>query len=278
MSEHILVPLDGSSNAENAVPYAGKLAKSFDATLRFVRVAVDGEVVGDTSESSRLFADHVAELKERFGLTDLPSTTLFLRGNPAGRVLEEAGTASFVVLASHGRGGFRATFIGSVADKIVRGATKPVLVVPGVGRPAEPEFAPALVALDGSEEAELALTMARRITQAAGDGLILVRAYSLMPLTGTGFGFYPVDLPAALEQGATEYLDGVAGEADEKIIVQSDAAEAIRRAAEQYDAKLVVMTARGKGLAGRLALGSTTDRVLHSLHRPLLIIPAGQAG
>jgi nucleotide-binding universal stress UspA family protein len=32
------------------------------------------------------------------------------------------------------------------------------------------------------------------------------------------------------------------------------------------------MGAAGKGLAGRLVLGSTTDRVLHSLHRPLLII------
>ena len=35
------------------------------------------------------------------------------------------------------------------------------------------------------------------------------------------------------------------------------------------------MTSHGKGLATRVALGSTTDRVMHSLHRSLLIVPVG---
>ncbi|MCA9854405.1 MAG: universal stress protein, partial [Dehalococcoidia bacterium] len=45
--------------------------------------------------------------------------------------------------------------------------------------------------------------------------------------------------------------------------------------AAQVDSGLVVMASSGKGLAERIALGSTTGRVMHSLHRPLLIIPTG---
>jgi nucleotide-binding universal stress UspA family protein len=36
------------------------------------------------------------------------------------------------------------------------------------------------------------------------------------------------------------------------------------------------MTSSGKGLAERITLGSTTGRVMHTLHRPLLIVPTGE--
>ena len=168
-------------------------------------------------------------------------------------------------------------FVGSVADKVVRAAKVPVLVIPGLGAPAEPVLTPMVVALDGSEEAEGALAMARRLAQPGGGQLVLVRSYGLPRLRGADFEYFPAEMPATLEKGETEYLYGVAEEGDEKVVVQSEPSEAIRNAADRYDAKLVVMSSSGKGLAGRLALGSTTDRILHSLHRPLLIVPADSA-
>jgi nucleotide-binding universal stress UspA family protein len=273
MSEHILVPLDGSSSAENAVPYAAKLAKILDLPLRFVHVAEGGESSGDPSRSSEAFAEHARELVERFEFDDREFTSLVREGVPARQILDEAKLASFIVLASHGRAGFRATFIGSVADKVVRGSTVPVLVVPAFGKPIEPSLMPMVVALDGSPEAECALTIARRLAEPAGGQLVLVRSYGLPRLRGADFEYFPAEMPDVLEKDATEYLYKVAEEGDEKIVVQSEPSDAILNAAKKHDAGLVVMATTGKGLAGRLALGSTTDRVLHSLHRPLLVVP-----
>jgi nucleotide-binding universal stress UspA family protein len=50
------------------------------------------------------------------------------------------------------------------------------------------------------------------------------------------------------------------------------AAAAIVEMASIVDPELVVVTSSGKGLASRIALGSTTERVAHSLHRPLLVV------
>ena len=54
---------------------------------------------------------------------------------------------------------------------------------------------------------------------------------------------------------------------------QAAPAAAIEEAANKYDAGLIVLSSSGKGLARRIALGSTTDRVMHSVQRPLLIVP-----
>ena len=55
--------------------------------------------------------------------------------------------------------------------------------------------------------------------------------------------------------------------------MQGDAATAGRDAAEQHNAGLIVLTSTGKGLAKRVALGSTTDRVVHSTKRSVLVVP-----
>jgi len=44
-------------------------------------------------------------------------------------------------------------------------------------------------------------------------------------------------------------------------------------ASEEIDAALIVLTSSGKGLGKRLALGSTTDRVVHGAKRPVLVVP-----
>ena len=135
-------------------------------------------------------------------------------------------------------------------------------------------FTPVVVPLDGSEEAENALAITRRLAEKTSSHLILVRSYGLPHLRGADFEYFPTDMPEILAAGAKEYLDGVADETDDKVVLQSDPAVAICAVADQYDAKLVVMATSGRELAGRLALGSTTDRVLYSLHRPLLVVPS----
>ncbi len=271
----IVVPLDGSKIAESALPIAARMAKLYSAPLSFVHVIESDQVPnpGDLDRAREVFVSYVDDLVKSEGLGDTQKSTTVVEGSPARAVLDIAGSARLIVLASHGRSGFQATLLGSVADKIVRGATVPVLVVP-MGGPATLDKAPILVALDGSTAAEAGLEAAREIAASTGSPVALVRSYSIPPPAGIEFVAYPVDLSTTLQEGAEEYLAQTAREGERSFCVFSSPVDAIDQVAMQLEAGLVVMTSHGKGFAHRVALGSATDRALHSLKRPLLIIPS----
>ena len=275
----IVVPLDGSKNAENALPYAALLARLDGTAVEFVHV-VDHEGVEEAREladARATFNTYAGKLAEQWGLAKYNSTVA--EGPAAATILESAPSASYIVLASHGHGGFHAMFVGSVADKVVRGATVPVLLVPGVGAPIVPDPRRAvLIGLDGSEPAEKALQLGRELARQMGSPVALIQAW-MIPVqtmaTYDGYGYYPADdLFASLLGAAEEYLKRTAAPGEKALIAQGPAAMVIVDTAAKLDAGLVVVATAGKGLAARIALGSTTDRLMHSLHRPLLVVPA----
>lgn len=266
----ILVPLDGSKLAENAMPVAVQLASALERPLRVVHVAES--VSGAEYERAReLFASYAASLAHRAGGAVAPADTLVLRGRPAHSILEAARDASVVVLSTHGRSGFRATFIGSVADKVMRGSPVPVLAIPGIERHGPLGAGPVLIALDGAEHGGPALEVGRAFAAALGRKRVLIRAYtSLVPMTAE-FAYLPPEIEPALAGAARAYLEGVAQPGEEIVVVHGEPAPAIVAAAGEIDASLVVLASSGKSLPARVALGSTTDRVLHSIARPLLV-------
>jgi len=278
MTSHasILVPLDGSKNAENAVPMAGLLARLYDLPVRFIHVVDDAEGIqgADALERTReVFSSYATDLAARHGIETATTVAEVGLGSPAPTILGASDGVRFLVIATHGRGGFKAQFIGSVADKVIRGAKVPVATVPGVGAPMTLDKRPILVALDGSPEAERGLEAARDLATRAGAKIVLARAFSVPPPVGIEFAYYPPDLLTTMQKAAEEYLSDTAQPGERTALIQGSPAGAIEQAATDANAGLVVMTSHGKGLAARLALGSTTDRVLHTVHRPMLIVP-----
>ncbi|HWQ13325.1 MAG TPA: universal stress protein [Roseiflexaceae bacterium] len=120
----MLVPLDGSGFAELALAEARLLAAATGAEL--VLVAVVGE--GEDATQAAAYLDEVAT---RLRADHLAVRTRVLAGSPAERLLEAADEehADLIVMATHGRGGWRRLWLGSVASKVVEGATAPVLLV-----------------------------------------------------------------------------------------------------------------------------------------------------
>ena len=263
----VVVPLDGSQVAESAVPVGAELAQRLRVPLTLVHILDEGiEDQGERARARGLFAGYAAKLH--------PGATVVVEsGVVAKAILQAAKGAEFVVLASHGRGGLKANIIGSIADKVVRGASVPTLVLP-LG--ASPSLAgrPVLVALDGSETAERGLAAARRLATVFESTVALVRAYSVPPPAGIEFVAYPVDLATTLQEAAEAYLGTVAKDGERTFARLASSVEAITAVANEVDAGLIVMTSHGKGLAQRIALGSTTDRALHSIERPMLVVPA----
>lgn len=266
----ILVPLDGSKNSEAALAAAVTLAGAYGTNLRIVHV-IDPETIEQPVELDRareIFRDYIDGLMKN---VDLTFDTRVVGGSPAREVLDFSNGARMVVLASHGRSGIKAALIGSVADKIVRGATVPTLVVPLDG-PAI-DSGPVVVGLDGSDAAEQGLAIARDIAALLKVRVALVRAYSVPPPAGIEFAAYPVDLTTSLKEAAEDYVSKAAAPGEQAYTALGSPVQAIADVATKLSAGLVVMTAHGKGFAHRVALGSNTDRAMHSLHRPLLVVP-----
>ncbi len=148
----VLVALDGSALSEAMVENAVTLAGLMEAELLLVRV-IQPPVVGDipipepavASVAPSLIAKlegwheqrrqettaYLQKLAERLRSTSLRiRTSVVSQEQPALAILSEAKTqgADLIAIETHGRGGFSRFFLGSIADKIIRGANIPVLV------------------------------------------------------------------------------------------------------------------------------------------------------
>lgn len=282
LTEPILVPLDGSSNAERALRPAKVLADGLGCPLRVVHV-LGGEAAANPEEKARatgVFTTYVRRLAARRHLDANAIQVAVLEGAPADAILSASQSARMIVLASHGRGGFRAAILGSVADRVVRGAEKPVLLVRGTRTEHGPvAIRRAVVCLDGSEQAERGLEFARELTARAGVSLVLLRTFSApKQVTGEDFLYYdPKALTPQLEEAARTYLQAHARPGETVLAVEGAPAEAIARVAKDQHADAIIVTTRGMGLARRLILGSVTDKVIRSAKLPVFIIPAAAA-
>jgi len=132
----ILVPLDGSKLAENALPDAAWLSRITGAPIRFIHVVDTDVAVEDRGKAAETFRSYTKGIAADHGLGE--TTCDVVAGSPADEILKESERASAIVIATHGRGGFRAMIVGSVADKVIRGASVPVLAEPGLEHPAAP--------------------------------------------------------------------------------------------------------------------------------------------
>lgn len=276
-SAPIIVPLDGSKISEAALPLAARLSAIFNAPIQFVHV-LHGEQVNGPEElqaAESTFRSYVDSLVAAHGAAPDGYEAVIRTGSPAVEILKLAEDARFVAIASHGRGGLKAAVIGSVADKVVRGARVPLFLVPIATAPRPPIDGPVLVALDGSDEGEAGLSLARRLGQEFGIRILLVRAYNMPPTVGMEFAPYPADFLGNLEKDAEDYLRRTVVAGEEALCIRSTAPEGIAQVADERKAGLVVVASHGKGFAARMAMGSTTDRLIHMLKRPMLIAPIG---
>lgn len=138
----ILVPLDGSPFAEQALDQARQLASLTGAELVLVTVmlgsanymseTVDTEpwAMADRHTAERLGA-YLADTAEQLRAAGLSASTQLVYGYPPEEILKvgEQEQADLIVMATHGRGGLQRLWLGSVALKMVQASSLPILVV-----------------------------------------------------------------------------------------------------------------------------------------------------
>jgi nucleotide-binding universal stress UspA family protein len=140
MYQRILLALDGSPVAEQALPYAVVQAEHFGAKLVLLRVVepfplVRGLSQGDlariqdqTQEWARTYLEEVAKTPLERGVP-VQMATVEGRANEVILQFAEANQIDLIVICTRGRSGLSRWLMGSVADRVVRGARVPVLLV-----------------------------------------------------------------------------------------------------------------------------------------------------
>jgi nucleotide-binding universal stress UspA family protein len=292
----IVVPLDGSALAEQALAFAKAIARAAPAKLRLVLVhepaglqsgAVLQAEVG-LRRAEREYLDRVVDRTKGEGLSDVKA--IVLKGDPARELIRYADERDpdLVVLATHGRGGLGRLWFGSVADHLVRTLTVPLVVEHA--RESAPAVAPVeriLVALDGSRAAEAVLEPAAELAGLFQAELLIRRVVPPVPLPADPLlpvsVAYDTELTARLEAEANDYVaervrrlaaSGV--RVSGKALVGHGVARTLIGAAAEERAGLLALTTRARGGLRRLGLGSVADKVMRGAPCPVMLYRRGK--
>ncbi len=215
---------------------------------------------------------------------------MILSGHPAEKIVEYADTENIglIIMATHGQSGIKRWALGSVADKVVRATTRPVVLIRAKGsRPDVREkgiLHRVLVPLDGSKEGEAVIPYIEELASRLKVEVILLQVLAIG--FNTLYNYFPlteqqVESDKAI---ATAYLNNVEARLKEKgITVVSEerlgieirfgnAAEEIIQLADERHADIVAMTTHGRSGVRRQVFGSVAERVLREGNTPLLLV------
>lgn len=299
MYRTILVPVDGSAFAEQALPAAATLARRDGAALHVVLVhqplpmEQPHEFLASRLHEAEedYLARVVALLDERFHVR---ATSELLQGDPAHVIRDEARSlgADLVVMTTHGRTGFSRSWLGSVADAIMRGATTPVLMIrpaPDGATPLRPtngSFHCVLVPLDGSALAAQIIEHAVRLGGPMHCRYVLARVVEPVPLVD--FSTPPAfpnpllvdeQATAGVLANATEQTEAQAaalrrdcpdGEVEVAIRTSPAVADTLLQIGRDHAADLIAVATHGRGVS-RFVLGSVADKLLRGSTSAVLV-------
>jgi nucleotide-binding universal stress UspA family protein len=292
MYTRILVPLDGSTFAEAALPLALSLTGKTGASMHLVSVLEPVPPSGENlwSEETRdCLTDYLGDVAERARRAGVEVTTAVRFGPVADTLLLEADEerADLIVLATHGRGSLARALLGSVAYALSRRARTPLMFVrpredadaePGLSRP----LRTILVPLDGSEHSESALDKAVELGQAFGSHYHLTRiVHHPVDLDSPHVPFtaqVDQEILAAAKASALDYVEQQADRMRRRglhvttsVAVDVLPAHGILSEADAVGCDLIAMSTHGRSDLRRVALGSVANRVLRGARRPVML-------
>jgi nucleotide-binding universal stress UspA family protein len=295
----LLIPLDGSKTAEQVVPWARAFAASFRLPVELL-VVIDVGTILTSVERARRF-DKLVEQTSRDSKAYLERISGRFVGSRVKRTIVQGITADVIVekaaadestliaMTTHGRSGLNRWLLGSVAEKVLRATTNPLLLVratPEGKTEGEATLKSIVAPLDGSELADEVLPTVAKIAKKIGCEVFLFRAYS-NPYSAfvSGGGPYAVnvnELLASVRDEARNYLEEKMAELRKEgveeisyLLQEGVAADEIVAAASHTPESLTVMCSHGRSGVKRWALGSVTETVVRHSSGPVLVIRAG---
>ena len=298
MFTRILIPLDGSKTAEKVLPYARFLAEALKLPIELLAVVDIAEMAAHISAERARHLDTMIEdsarsseqyLKRVAGMFPGANTKCTVeKGKAEQAIIETAAVdkGALVTMATHGRSGMNRWLLGSVAEKVLRGGTNPLLLVRATEEAkAEATLKSIVVPLDGSELAESVLPTVAELAKTLKLAVVLFRAYNIPTSAyASGEGYYAVnyeELLTAMREEAVDYLEKRTeavkklGIANVSYVAQEGfAADEIISLARKSQDNLIAMCTHGRSGVKRWMLGSITETVVRHSSDPVLVIRA----
>jgi nucleotide-binding universal stress UspA family protein len=291
MYTRILVPLDGSPFAEEALPLALELGGTSGASVHLVTVLDPIPPLGDDNwraQTRDWLTGYLEEVGGRARRTGVEVTTALRFGDVVATLrleVEDEG-ADLIVMTTHGRGAVARAWIGSVASELSREGTTPLILVRPRGHthgsPPETNPRTILIPLDGSEFSESALERAVELGQAFGSAYHLTRIVHYPMDVHSPYVPFTVQMNrgalAEAKRAAADYLEQHASrlrwrglKVTTSVAVAGQPAHGILAEVDAVGCDMVAMATHGHaGL--RVVLGSAADKVLHGARVPLMLI------
>ena len=300
MFKHILVPIDGSTLAESALPAAAFLAEKLHARVTLMHVVernAPAEVHGQPHLKHPQDAErYLRELAKR-SFPKRCQVDCHVHTNEvddvAGSIVAHAEELAhdLVIMCSHGRGAALHLFLGSIAQSVIARGSQPVLIT----HPDEQGRAPAftcrhiLVPMDNNPEHAQALPVSKELARACGATLHLAAVIpDLATLSGDkaaagrllpGTTSRLLDLATQdAEHCFKDIEDGLRREGFQASahVLRGDPASVIVEAAVRAQIDLIVLGTHGKTGMDAFWAGSVAHRICSQSRIPLLLIPVGK--
>jgi nucleotide-binding universal stress UspA family protein len=260
----IVVPLNGTSLAEQVLATARSFARSYDADLSLIAV---NDKNGEAEQTEYL--EMVSNLIKDDGLH---ADFSIRKGDPATEIDAYAGEieADLIVMTTRGKFSVDSIVTDSIAQRVVKKTLTPTLLIRPTDnwRSRRSNFKRIMVALDGSEAAEVVLPYIRAFANKFDSKVLL----------------FSVPEGSESEEYAEtikHYLDDIAENLKEEgfnvitLVAGSGPARTIVALSEEEKVDLIMMTSHGRGGIKRnnIHLGSVTDKVVQQTPCPMFIVP-----
>lgn len=281
----ILVPLDFSDLSIKALKAAEGMAKIFKGSITpfhaYIPITeMDGPYTLGVGPNTGEDYDEIEDtLQQRLDQTaaehvdkKLLNKGRIAVGNPAHCVIDASYDYGMICMSTHGRTGFTRVLLGSVAEKVLRLAHCPVMVVEQ-----ESNFDPInriLVTTDFSDNSYTAFPYARQIAHASGAevDLMHILSYDQFDDESTAQTFVSLR-EQRLHVLAKEYFHNIGSRVHPEVVVSSDTPhETILNLDTKRNYNLIVMATVGRTGIDYLMVGSTTANVVRHVETAILSV------
>jgi nucleotide-binding universal stress UspA family protein len=307
MFDRILLPMDISEMPEIIVPYAEELAGKFGSELILYYVRAQ-----DPEESKHLTLDYLDRLAETIKQNILKNdkkeitvTTKIAEGEPAQNICElvDKNKIDLIIMPSVSASGLKiGKILGSVADHVCHTVPIPILLIKPQNAQLTTEkklFNNILIPLDGSEFSQLSLPVGEEVAAGLKVPIMLFEMVLMTYPSASSSSMNWTDYVKVndRDEQVIDYNYAKANEAEESRVLTEmsaieqklrenglsvdhritsgiDAAKEIMHVSKEVGTDLIIMSTRGRSGVNRWLLGSVTEKVLHSVEVPLMLINA----
>jgi nucleotide-binding universal stress UspA family protein len=297
MSHPILVPLDGSTFGEHALPLAMNLARRTNASVHLIHVhslldATYAELqLYDNSLDLALRSkehEYLHKIQEQVqNRLSAPVTITNVDGDVAAVLRERADSlrAGWIVMTTHARGPLGRFWLGSVTDELVRSLSMPLVLVHPHDHPVdlnvEETVEHLLIPLDGTPLAEGILEPALAFGKLLGCNYTLLRvvtpAYPVALPADAAYSGSVEKMHAGMKEEAARYLDAIATRLHSEglkvrtcvIFAEQPGVAILENAKPPID--MIAIETHGRGGLSRLLMGSVADKVIRGSKLPILV-------